>query len=114
MAALLLAVAWQVTAPLPIAAVSAVAGGLISFWLSSRRRWIFAAGGMVAGATAGAAVHASQHLAEDRMSPPGGLASHLAGDAGLGLLIAGLVLVVVLGAAASLRAKRSSTGAGGS
>ena len=92
----ILLVASLLLQPLPIPAAGAVAGGLIGFWVTRRKRLAFTAGGAVAGALAGAALHAWQHFAEDRAHPIAGLAAHLAADAGLGLLIGGAVLLVVL------------------
>ncbi len=78
--------------PVPIPALSGLAGGLLGWWSARRRRERSAAGGLVAGAVAGAAVHGWQHHAEGRVDGAGTLVAHVAADAGLGLTIAAAIL----------------------
>jgi hypothetical protein len=83
--------------PPPFASATGMVGGMLAFWLSSKRRYGWAGFGVVIGILVGASFHLFSHYTEGRMDPPEGIAQHLTVDVGLGFGIAALVLTGALG-----------------
>ena len=82
--------------PPPIASATGAVGGILTFWVSSERRYGWAGLGVIIGVLLGASLHLFSHYSERRMHPPEGIVQHVTIDTGLGFGIAALVVAGAL------------------
>ncbi len=88
--------------PTPISAATISLGGLLAYWIAGRSPAILAAG-MIGGLLVGSGLHLWVHYAEGRMNSAESTVGHFAVDAGLGALIAAVILSATVGVGRLLR-----------
>lgn len=82
--------------PVPLAAATAWAAGLLLVWFNRAPPLRPAATGLVAGALLGAAIHYYVHWSGRSTAPAEGLSAHLLTDAAIGLAIGALALAAAM------------------
>jgi hypothetical protein len=106
-AVLLLTLADRIFQPVPIPAGTAALGGLLALWVRSEWRAVWAAGGLVIGATMGTGIHLLVHLTGRSTLSDAGVLAHVSTN-GIGGLAVGTAVFLPVALVAWLLGPRLS------